>query len=186
LLIPTGYAQASVHYDFEGHATDDGRVVFGILAAAYDQSLAQLIFASWRDSFDVVTSNDCVFLRAEIRTSDDLVFVSTGIAASGTVGGGMAPPNTAYLLRKVTALGGRKHRGRSYVPGVPRSYIDGAGGLTTATTAAVQGGADDFLAFLGAADVSMQLLHTGTETPDEVTAWQADHLVATQRRRLRK
>jgi hypothetical protein len=185
LLIPTGYAQVSVHYDFEAHGTDDGRVVFGILAAAYNQGLAEIMFSSWRDSFDVVTATDVAFTFAEIRTSTDLVFVSTSPAAGGTVGGGSVPPNSAYLLKKTTALGGRKHRGRSYIPGVPREWVDGSGAISTTHQTLVNNAALAFLDFIAAADTSMQLLHTGTELPDEVTAWTCSQLLATQRRRLR-
>src|SRR4029453_202822 len=122
---------ASVHYDFEAHGTDDGRVVFGVLAAADDQGRAKLIFSRWRVSFALGTAADVAFTFAEIRTSADLVFTSTSAAAGGTVGGGSVPPNSAYLLKKTTALGGRKHRGRSYIPGVPREWVDGAGAMST-------------------------------------------------------
>jgi len=185
MIIPATYAQASVHYDFEAHGTDDGRVVFGIKAAAYTASLADAIYASWRDSFDIVTATDCAFTFCEIRTSDDLVFTSTSPPAGGTVGGGSVPPNSAYLLKKVTSLGGRKHRGRSYIPGVPREWVDGAGAISTTHQVLVQNAANAFLDFLGGLDVSMQLLHTGPETPDEVVSWVAQQLLATQRRRLR-
>jgi hypothetical protein len=174
-----------VHYDFEAHGTDDGRVVFGILAAAYNQGLAEIIFSSWRDSFDLVTATDVAFTFAEIRTSADLVFTSTSPAAGGTVGGGSVPPNSAYLLKKTTALGGRKHRGRSYIPGVPREWVDGSGAISTTHQTAVNNAALAFLDFIAAADTSMQLLHTDTTTPDEVTAWTCSQLLATQRRRLR-
>jgi hypothetical protein len=159
--------------------------VFGILAAAYNVGLADIIFESWRDSFDLVTATDVAFTFAEIRTSTDLVFTSTPAAAGGTVGGGSVPPNSAYLLKKTTALGGRKHRGRSYIPGVPREWVDGSGAISTTHQTAVNNAALAFLDFLGAVDCSMQLLHTGTETPDEVISWNCQQLLATQRRRLR-
>ena len=185
MIIPAGYAQASVHYDFEAHGTDDGRVVFGILAAAYNVGLAEIVFSSWRDSFDTVTATDVAFTFAEIRTSDDLVYVSTSPAAGGTVGGGSTPPNCAYLLKKVTSLGGRKHRGRSYIPGVPREWVDGAGAISVIHQSNVQEAGVAFRDFLGDVDCSMQLLHTDATTPDEVIAWNCQQLLATQRRRLR-
>jgi hypothetical protein len=57
--------------------------------------------------------------------------------------------------------------------------------MSTTHQVNVQDAADAFLGFLGAADCSMQLLHTGADTPNEVIAWTAQQLVATQRRRLR-
>jgi hypothetical protein len=63
--------------------------------------------------------------------------------------------------------------------------VDGAGAIGGSNLTDVNDAADDFRAFLAAADVSMQLLHSDATTPDEVTGWVCEGLLATQRRRLR-
>jgi hypothetical protein len=74
------------------------------------------------------------------------VFVNLGPDGQGLrfveernlVGGLNLPPvpnNTAVLLKKQTAVGGRRNRGRMYVPGLPEGKVNGAGVLLDADRA---------------------------------------------------
>jgi hypothetical protein len=113
-------------------------------------------------------------------------------ALDGTQGpnGSPAPPqNCALLVRKRTALGGRRGRGRMYLPPFPLAEggIDHAGkvdpALVSAWTASSQQAFNE--------GVSPVLLHatspkSPTPPPTPITSFLVDSMIATQRRRLRR
>lgn len=76
-----------------------------------------------------VVSADCTFVGLHMRAGPD------GLGASFTVDrnkvgmgtGPSLPPNVACLVQKRGNVGGRRNRGRSYIPGVPASLVNQAG-----------------------------------------------------------
>lgn len=134
----------------------------------------------------------------------------TGPAAivSSALGGGAAgaqsAPNTAYLLHKVTALGGRRGRGRAYWPGVPETQVTEAGVLDAGVRTQAASDWNQFITTLDGIGMPLQLEHAPATTwqlvdgqprriptgsapsPTEVISGDCDSLVATQRRRLRR
>lgn len=118
----------------------------------------------------------------------------TFIAPSGEDGGHIgsgAQPGTSYLIRKNTALGGRKNRGRMFVPGVDEDKVDASGGILPAWVTTLQGVAGDFFDAATAATMYPVVLHTLVPGPTQpaptaITSLSVESLVATQRRRLRR
>jgi hypothetical protein len=113
-------------------------------------------------------------------------------AQGGNALGGLIPQNSAYLIRKNTALGGRRHRGRMYLPGVGEASVNDNGVLTQARTEEINPAVGNWLAALraSAAVVDMVLLHASsplspTPAPTAVTSLAVQPQIATQRRRLR-
>lgn len=107
---------------------------------------------------------------------------------AGTIAGGTPPPNCAVLIRKNTAAGGRKNRGRFYVPpsGVGESDISSAGFLSELMQASLQATYTNLFTGLGARDLVPVLFHSDPlDPPTNVTGFNVQPLVATQRRRLR-
>jgi len=105
----------------------------------------------------------------------------TGGSAISTI-----PINGALLVRKSTALGGRSNRGRYYIPwSLQESDVSDVGTIAGGTQSDWQDLQDDFLASLVAADVPMQLLHSGAGDPATVVSLSVQGVIATQRRRLR-
>jgi len=183
-VIPPGFGQCNVFYDLPGQSVDDAQVTFGIHPPAFTAALAEAIFQSYQNRFEEVLPTTYQILRVDIVDSGDLHYVSTGAAQSGTRAGAATAPQVAYLMKKRTALGGRKHTGRMYLPGVTESEVDEAGLLTPGILNDLQVAGEGFLFDLGAMDTSMVILHTDATAPTEVTALLPVNKVGTQRRRL--
>jgi len=111
----------------------------------------------------------------------------TRTALAGANGGPGSPPNTAYLVRKVTDTGGRAGRGRMYVPGIEESDINAVGvfeGGIVATATTVFG---DMVADFDNNEVPLRLLHNSAlVAPSVITGTVFQLKAATQRRRLRR
>lgn len=108
---------------------------------------------------------------------------NTGVAAAGAL-----PPNCAVLVRKLTAAGGRRGRGRLYMPGLPDSLCNAIGTITAGTVTSLQGDFDSvqtqLLAISGVED--LVLFHdTAPFDPTPITEFVVQTKIATQRRRLR-
>lgn len=119
-----------------------------------------------------------------------------GVAAGGGSGGGTAgsvlPQNSAFLVHKRTALGGRGGRGRLYVPGVDESVCSDLGAITSTWQNTFNTALAAWLtAIVGIVGVTnMVLFHDdggayAAETPYQVVSLTLDPNIATQRRRLR-
>lgn len=110
----------------------------------------------------------------------------TVIAGTQTLGG--PPCNTAVLVKKVTGLGGRRHRGRLFMPpfNLEEDQISNAGQLgTTYMTSQVTKWGDVWDAWVAALLLPV-LLHTDPATPaTAITAFVPQSLAASQRRRMR-
>jgi len=109
--------------------------------------------------------------------------------------GAMASPNCALLVKKQTATGGRRGRGRNYIPWVLLdAAVDDVGNVDSGSLAVRQSDAEDWLEDLelgttGSYATPMVILHdssgSGPEpAPSVVTALQVDSRIANQRRRL--
>jgi hypothetical protein len=100
-------------------------------------------------------------------------------------------PNTAILVRKGTDLGGRRNRGRMYVPGAAiRSAISVAGVIDSLFLADFNTNLATFLSTVNAGTgfnaTELGVLHSEPPSaPAEITSLVAQPKVATQRRRLR-
>ena len=107
----------------------------------------------------------------------------------GTAASAPLVPNVAILWNKVTALGGRRNRGRAFIP----PYAPGEGsvnelgvivaGVVTATQALYDAA---FVAAAGAGYDAVLFHQTAPFTPTPITNFVMQPLVATQRRRLRR
>ena len=93
------------------------------------------------------------------------------------------------LVHKVTAVGGRRGRGRAYIPGAPATAIDNTGVVDSAYMVANQPRLTTFGTACATNDIGLVVLHGGEGTlpvPYDVTNLVLDGKVATQRRRLRR
>lgn len=105
----------------------------------------------------------------------------------GTVSVGPLPVNCSLLFTKQTTAGGRRNRGRAFVPPVHLSETDiNAIGVITADVSGLQGRYDAAIANLGAIGYDPVLFHQSAPfTPTPVTGLALSSLIATQRRRMR-
>jgi hypothetical protein len=146
---------------------------------------------------DRVTVEESFVTNILPRLSDSITLVRvTWRDASGTLrdtgysaaGGNSDPgtsPNVAYLVKKNTGVGGRKNRGRMYVPGCVETKVDSAGIVTPTFQATLQGNFTDWQEAAAVANFTMQILHNSVVDPTVVTSLFVESTVATQRRRLR-
>lgn len=195
MLIPLNYAQANIIYN-HGIGTPTGaEVTIGLNTAGFSGSTTDIGQAVY-DS--LVTSNIFGNLSDDVAIEGVLVKEgpnATGPSAlysniaQGAVSGDSTPPNTAILVHKVTAFGGRQGRGRMFWPGLPEAGMLGSGNLAGTYQADLQTGFTSFYDELVAADLIPTLLHGDTPSPPGpygILAFNVDARVATQRRRLRR
>lgn len=115
------------------------------------------------------------------QVSEDFANPQVGVKA-----GGCLPSNCAELWDKRSALGGRKNRGRCFVPPCYFSEVDvDARGTITATKLSRQLQLDNMVDFFAAADLPLAIFHSDGAAPTMVTAMTLQSTIATQRDRMR-
>ena len=192
---PPGFADISIRMVQSG-LTRPAYITFGVDPTATDPSqvctsvqTAYTAAGSLNTLID--TSVTTTGVRASLGTdgSADLVYQSDITVAGGKTNATCVPPNCAILARKATARGGRRGRGRMYIPfAINDSDVDEAGLITSAYRTTINNALQAFLTALGVNSVPMVLLHspglTSQGPPDTVLSLVADTLIGTQRRRL--
>lgn len=108
---------------------------------------------------------------------------------TGTITDTAMPPNVAVLVTKDTAAGGRRNRGRFFVPPVypMEGSVDSGGVIGSTQLTSLRNWYTGTYNGLVSEDMVPCLFHSKAPfTPTPVTSWTVQPLVATQRRRLRK
>ena len=113
-----------------------------------------------------------------------------GLAVPTTANAPAMPPQVALLGRKNTAPGGRKFKGRRYLPAcfMQEALVSATGALDAAAQAVIQTRLSAFQAAVSARSRSLYLLHspqTPSLLPTVIASLTLQPLVATQRDRLR-
>lgn len=177
---------------------------------AIDDAFANAVHDAFVDNLTPVISDGVSIVETRLKQGPDDTGPTVVHAEvdNGALTGAAASPNVSFLVHKRTALGGRRGRGRLYLPGVLEADVDEGGNVAAARHTAVQDAViawrDDInaIVFL-TGPVDMMLEHepptewilvdgqprrspTGTAPdPSFVTSVSLDTMVATQRRRLR-
>lgn len=190
LIIPDGFGQATLIFDFVTGPSNPMAVVFG-----YDNGNDQSPNGNAAIIRDEYQSN--VLVSGHISDNVMLLGVvvlqnpggSSALASSGNVGtdGGHAlPPQVSYLVHKQTALGGREHRGRMYIPGPTIDQVTEGGTVDPEDLSSLGTAFEEFRFNLDSNSIPMVVLHSDALlAPTIVTNLEVDVLLATQRRRLR-
>lgn len=129
--------------------------------------------------------NGFELVRATATGDESLEWINPIV---GTLAGGGFASNTAVLIQKRTGLGGRRHRGRMFLPPILFADIgaDNNGFLTPALLANLTSTFDFFMTNLEDAEVPMVLHHGGVALDSQlVTSLAPAPQLATQRRRMR-
>ena len=193
MTIPVGYGQ--INWKMGGSALPTGAEVtmgIDISAALITQAeVANLAIEGWDAEIAPWISDGFELTSVLVKYGPDATGPSIEIGASvnGEHAGVGAPPNVAYLLKKITADGGRAGRGRLYVPGVPEAQVDSAGLLTSTVRNGLDAGWEAFAAAFVAEAIGFVVLHqdgSPISTPSPITSLVVDNRVATQRQRLRR
>lgn len=190
MIIPTGYAQINLRYSGLD-APLGAENVFGVVVQDFESPAETgarvklaLISSGWKGLFSASLSQDFMLIKhGPNDTGPSALIVGVGV---GTNGSQSEAPGVAALAHKNTGLGGRKGRGRLFIPGVPGSATVQTGQLTSGALTLYQGVLDDLIPDLATEGADMVLLHGDATTPTTVTSMTIDGTTATQRRRLRR
>lgn len=193
MLIPVGYAQVNVFMPVNAFPYVP-QCTFGIKTNEFlgtPEEMAEATYDTWAAEWDGFLTSNVTFEKVRLKFGPN----STGPAyeyggsATGAVGGESVEPSIAALVTKSTAIGGRQGRGRFYLPGMPESYLDPGGTLTSTGILQGQSCADAWLAAMVALDLQPVLLHsvgTSDTTPEDITALTVQARYGSQRRRNRR
>lgn len=199
-IVPPGFVEAAVELRGQGDP-DPWYVTFGLevtglggnyagLGLAVMQAFGNLLAPMWSG-----VSNTGVSFTVGQDGPDNLrVYVASGINRPGGRSSQFLPQNCATLIRKNTELGGRRNRGRMFIPAMlAEGEVDNVGVIEATSVGIFQDNADAFLDELTsivAFPMTMVVLH-GSEgisepgDPTPVSSLTVDPIIATQRRRLR-
>lgn len=201
VVIPPGFASASVEMRASGDP-DPWYITFGVdvsVAAGDTEAVFDTISDAWTNSFGpnlaIGMATTAYTLTIGSDGPDNLI-LRRDVNQPGTSDTGKLPQNCALLVRKVSALGGRKNRGRFFVPGVlNEGQVDNVGVIAPALVDAFNVASALMLSNLelGGATSStpapMVILHNpglgSLPVPTPVTDLSVSPVIATQRRRLR-
>lgn len=193
MVIPVDYAQVNFRYDGPGVPTGAewtlGLDISELIGTPL--ALAESIGAIYETvNFDASTAGDVDLVEVQVKYGPDATgpsaIASVEVGGAGAAG---APSNVAYLVRKVTEIGGRAGRGRLYFPGVVEAQVGSDGALDGTWLANFQIAWNNFVTELGEISVTPVLLHgagSPLSTPTPIVEMIVDAKVATQRRRLRR
>lgn len=194
--MPTapGYADITVHIR---HAmlSRSCAVTFGAQPTATDPiAVANQVGLAVIGStgLEAIMDNDVTLVGVRASLGTDGSEDNVGEITLNTLCDGVfaAPPaNCAVLVHKRSARGGRRGRGRMFLPwALSEGDVDEVGKIATARVTAMQTICNNFLTALATNNVPMVILHNpGTTTPGApniVTNLIVDPLISTQRRRL--
>lgn len=196
--IPVGGRTATFNFAIDGNprgvSTSIGIIDLDVIDPRSNEELASLVRAGWTGSGrpfqgsnmpDVYDLSDVTVTE---MTEDGPISSAAGPAIAGTGGQAPVPINCALLVTKLTGIGGRRNKGRMYIPPfLPgESQVDQNGILTGTVQAVIQGQIDAAVAANAADDIGYVLFHqTGSEIPTAITELRCENLIATQRRRMR-
>ncbi len=194
--VPDGFVELA----FRTSVLGDNEEMLCTIGLAADQleavSQAGLEAAAnvWQSRIIPLQSTECTFrgLFAALGPDGQGPRFQVDRATVGVKALPPVPPNTAILVQKRTALGGRRNRGRMYIPGIPEGEISGAGTITAAQLAVYNTAAEGLRTELAALSFVSEcvIFHTTLDTapaiaPTVITSMNVSAKCATQRRRLR-
>lgn len=191
--IPPGFAECWCRFDLPGDA-EPMYVAIGLDLASGETpsvSTANAFDAIWQSNLDNrISSAYSIGPGYTLWGQDggDIRTDSSNTPEQGDQAGAPLPNNCAVLIKKLTASGGRRNRGRMFVPGIPEGDVDSVGTISGTPLSAWQSIADDLWStFVAHSAVdNVVLFHdSAPHTPTVVTDLQVATRIATQRRRMR-
>ena len=197
VIIPPGFAQVFFRFrctgDNEEMLTSIGVRTTG--SPPDPSALAVDMADAWLDAWPASDlSNTFTFWGTRVfigNDGDPIIGETTGTTA-GTGSNAALPNNCAILMQKRTALGGRRNRGRCFIPSgyLPEIGVDQAGVIAGGTLTSLSGNASDLFTRLTSGGVESDqvvVLHSSSpSTPTPVTALTIAGKIATQRTRMRR
>lgn len=201
VVIPPGYASAAVEMRADG---DPGPwyITFGVdlsEAGGDHDAVIDTISDAWNNTFAKQLTNTAAttaYILTVGQDGPDNLIIRRDVNVRSESDTGKLPQNCALLVSKNTELGGRKNRGRFFLPGVlNENAVNNIGVIEPGTVTVYQGYATQFKDTLLQGGVTSQvacpmvILHNAgvgaTPPPTPVISLTVSSVIATQRRRLR-
>lgn len=192
MLIPVGFAEVTWGWR-QAAGYRESLTSYGFGISGWDEEIVQVAgaFNTFIDAAGQPSSFTVSRAVVKVGTSDPSAPITFEYLSTDTGGGAGAllPPSTSVLASKRTLLGGRKGKGRNFLPAPLEGQVDNTGTLDgtfrgnyeDAWVACVE----DVATQLGDTSAPLgYLLHTDSTPPTEITAVTVAGVVATQRRRL--
>jgi hypothetical protein len=198
LLIPPGFAQAAFRYSLIG----DPQIMVTTLGFDLNsyggdfEAAATDIRDGWAAGVgdEIAIGNQWSWVDVVLRIGQDggppavVTRVANVVGADST---GHLPQNNTLLIHKTTLLGGRRGRGRMYLPSahLPESAANDAGVLPDVISSGYTTLMEQSRVAWDADGAEPVLLHdagVGAAAPTSITSFACDRMIATQRRRLRR
>jgi hypothetical protein len=152
---------------------------------------AMKVVHAQRGSSAYTLQETTVYFRASADPSPQVA--THAFAVAGGNAGDAFPSNTAFLLKKITGKGGRRHQGRMFYPGVNEGNVDSLGQVGGTIVASFNTllaqyviDCETVAGVLGLFILHSQPNNLLIDDPTRITAIQCDGRVATQRQRLRR
>lgn len=191
MRIPVGYAQCNMKYT--GVAAPLGaEVTLGLKLPISDpdpEEIGEAVRLAWVENILPGQVNDITLSSILVKKgpNEDGPFAEV---TSGALGDSSSPgwtPQVSILVRKNTALGGRRNRGRMFIPGYPENVAAENGGVDTGAQSAINAQFEQLRDDLVTVELLPVVLHGDQilTTPTLITSFSVAPVVATQRRRLR-
>lgn len=189
MIIPAGYAQVTFLHG--GIALPFGAAcTLGLdyAPALAVEDAAGIAAAQWNTFIRPLMVADVTFegVLMKYGPNVDGPTAVVSVANPGGVSQDQLSPNTSVLIHKQTASGGRKNRGRMFVPGIGETSVDGSGAIAAGVRTTWEGAMEDLYDGLVAGGLQPVVLHGDATTPTVITSLAVDGRTATQRRRLRR
>lgn len=194
VVIPSGFGLVSIWSNTEGDS-EEMCWTFGVDVSGNSDpaSCAGEIQEAWHDHLEGLTSQAVIQTRVTLKMGPVGTGATYEFAANdqGTNTEALAPPNCAVLAQKHTTLGGRKGRGRAYLPGISSisNTMNSAGVFGASEAGEVQTALNSMQAQLMTeptnGPIEQVLLHSDATSPTPILNWTVSTKLATQRRRLR-
>lgn len=191
--IPPGFAEVWMQFNTSGDP-ENMYCALGVdlsPGTPANAAVADVILAAATTAIRPIVTSDFTVGPGYVMFGNDggdIRIDGSAAALAGTATGSGLPQNCAALIRKLTGLGGRRQRGRMYIPGQPEGNVVSNGQIQSSwvTTLTTQVNAlKTGLEALGEVD-SIVLLHDSAPfTPTVITSLEPQNRIATQRRRLR-
>jgi hypothetical protein len=197
MIIPPGFAHCRVLFEADGKL-NPVITTFGVRLTAgvtNPVTVATGVLTAWTASFPAADlDSNWAVTGCGVTLGSDGGDGPSGEFLQRTAGsraGEAATINFCPLVRKNTSLGGRRNRGRMFLPAgyLLESEVSELGVLAAAAITRVQGNATDFLTAIeaGANTDAMVILHEAApSTPTLVDSLSVQTLGATQRKRMRR
>lgn len=191
--IPVGFAQMYLRWRLSGDPQDQVVTIgvngpAGVPVAQWPNVMAgNLTARALTTAAGMQQGWTWLGLAMDYQTATGIIRYEDPVAVVGTNAGTGLPSNCALLVSKITALGGRKYRGRNFWPAayLYESSVDQRGVIAPASLAALQTSMSGFLTDCAADDMELVLLHSGPEVPTPIVGLVVDDMISTQRRRMR-